>query len=138
MKLWFVVCLFCAVYTKVSAQTSKDSLVVYNVDLYAQFEGGISEWISFVQEHLDIQGIRNSIDSTAYVDYGLKQTAFLEFTICEDGEVCNVEIVNEAEISPKFAEEALRVMGKSPKWRPARKNGKPVRTRFKQSIVAVL
>lgn len=138
MKLWFVVCLFCAVYTKVSAQTSKDSLVVYNVDLYAQFEGGISGWISFVQEHIDIQGIRNSIDSTAYVDYGLKQTAFLEFTICEDGEVCNVEIVNEAEISPKFAEEALRVMGKSPKWRPARKNGKPVRTRFKQSIVAVL
>lgn len=138
MKLWFVVCLFCAVYTKVSAQTSKDSLVVYNVDLYAQFEGGIPGWISFVQEHLDIQGIRNSIDSTAYVDYGLKQTAFLEFTICEDGEVCNVEIVNEAEISPKFAEEALRVMGKSPKWRPARKNGKPVRTRFKQSIVAVL
>ncbi|PRD46771.1 energy transducer TonB [Sphingobacterium haloxyli] len=120
------------------AQAPKDPLIVYDVDTYAQFKGGITGWNQFVRENLDIRNLVNSIDSTTYVDYGLKQTALIEFTVCEDGVVCDIEIVNKDKISPEFAKEALRVMDKSPKWTPALKNGKPVRTRFRQSIVAVL
>lgn len=138
MRYWLFAFLLSGIFGTLSAQVSRDSLIVYDVDRYAQFEGGVTGWNRFVQENLDIRDLVRSIDSTTYVDYGLKQTAIMEFTVCEDGIVCDIEIVNKHKISPEFAEEALRVMKKSPKWTPALKNGTPVRTRFKQSIVAVL
>ncbi|MBD1434373.1 energy transducer TonB [Sphingobacterium sp. DN00404] len=138
MRYWLFAFLLSITFGTLSAQTPRDSLIVYDVDTYAQFEGGVPGWNRFVRENLDIRDIVNSLDSTTYVDYGLKQTAIMEFTICENGMVCDIEIVNKHKISPEFAEEALRVMEKSPKWAPASKNGKPVRTRFKQSIVAIL
>lgn len=138
MRYWLFAFLLSGVFGTLSAQAPKDSLIVYDVDRYAQFRGGVTGWNRFVQENLDVRYIVSSIDSTTYVDYGLKQTAIMEFTVCEDGIVCDIEIVNKNKISPAFAEEALRVMKKSPKWTPALKDGRPVRTRFKQSIVAVL
>lgn len=78
------------------------------------------------------------MDSTHYVDFGLRQTAILEFTVCEDGEVCEIDILNESKISPAFAEEAIRDMKRSPKWKPAMKNNQAVRTRFRQPITAIL
>ncbi|MBD1423414.1 energy transducer TonB [Sphingobacterium chuzhouense] len=138
MRYWLFAFLLSGVFGTLSAQAPKDSLIVYDVDRYAQFNGGVTGWNRFVRENLDIRDIVSSIDSTTYVDYGLKQTAIMEFTVCEDGIVCDIEIVNRNKISPEFVEEALRVMKKSPKWMPALKNGKPVRTRFKQSIVAIL
>ncbi|HLT87344.1 MAG TPA: energy transducer TonB [Sphingobacterium sp.] len=139
MRYWLFAFLLSVTFGTLSAQAPRDSLIVYDVDTHAQFkEGGVAGWNRFVRENLDIRDLISSIDSTTYVDYGLKQTAIMEFTVCEDGIVCDIEIVNKHKISPEFAEEALRVMKKSPKWTPALKNGKPVRTRFKQSIVAVL
>ncbi|PRD51231.1 energy transducer TonB [Sphingobacterium gobiense] len=138
MKWWLFAFLLSVTCGMLFAQASRDSLIVYDVDTHAQFKGGITGWNLFVRDNLDIRDLVNSMDSTAYVDYGLKQTAIIEFTVCEDGVVCDIEIVNKDKISPEFAEEALRVMNRSPKWTPALKNGKAVRTRFKQSIVAVL
>lgn len=138
MRYWLFAFLLSVTFGMLSAQEPRDSLLVYDVDTYAQFEGGVPGWNRFVRENLDIRDLISSIDSTTYVDYGLKQTAIMEFTVCEDGIVCDIEIVNKNKISPEFAEQALCVMKKSPKWTPALKNGKPVRTRFKQSIVAVL
>ncbi|GGH04419.1 hypothetical protein FAZ19_05660 [Sphingobacterium alkalisoli] len=116
----------------------QDTSVVEHVDIYPQFRGGVKRWNEFLSRNLDIRNAIYAMDSTAYVDYGIKQTAILEFTVCEDGEVCDVEIVNQHNISPEFAKEALRVMKRSPKWSPGLVNGKPVRTRFRQSVTAVL
>src|SRR5690606_5740985 len=138
MRYWLFAILLSLTFGMLSAQSSRDSLIVDDVDTYAQFEGGVAGWNRFVRKNLDIRDLVNSVDSTTYVDYGLKQTAIMEFTVCENGIVCDIEIVNKNKISPEFAEKALRVMEKSPKWTPASKNGNPVRTRFKQSIVAVL
>lgn len=116
----------------------QDTSVVEHVDVYPQFRGGVKRWNEFLSRNLDIRQAIYAMDSTAYVDYGIRQTAILEFTVCEDGEVCDVEIVNRHKISPEFAEEALRVMNKSPKWAPGLVEGKPVRTRFRQSVTAIL
>ncbi|WP_437920805.1 energy transducer TonB [Sphingobacterium sp. LRF_L2] len=125
-------------FTSLSAQTKVDSLLWNTVDVRPQFRGGIKSWNRFLQQNLNLRNLVNDMDSTSYVDYGLRQTALLEFTVCEDGKVCDVDITNKDNISPLFAEEALRLMKKSPKWIPGTKDGKAVRTRFKQSITAEL
>ncbi|MGO1596604.1 MAG: energy transducer TonB, partial [Sphingobacterium sp.] len=77
-------------------------------------------------------------DSAQYIDFGARQTAILEFRVYESGKVGDVQIINESDISPAFAHEARRVMERSPKWLPARKDNQPVVTRIRQSITAVL
>ncbi len=138
MKHWIILILFSCTMGIAAAQTPIDTGIVTSVDVYPQFRGGVNGWNRFVQQNLNLRDVVNSIDSTTYVDYGLRQTAMLEFTVCEDGKVCDAVIVNKNKISPEFAEEALRIINKSPKWTPARKDGKGVRTRFRQSITAVL
>ncbi|KGE14085.1 energy transducer TonB [Sphingobacterium deserti] len=138
MRSWGLLLFLSLFIQGLQAQSPVDSLIVTSVDTYPQFRSGTGSWNKFVQANLDVRKLINSIDSTSYVDYGLRQTAILEFTVCEDGEVCDVDITNKSKISPEFAEEALRVMRKSPKWVPATKAGKGVRTRIKQSITALL
>ncbi len=138
MKKWTIFLFLMVASCWVHAQSLPDTAIVTSIDTYPQFRGGVRGWNRFVQQHLNVRDLLQSIDSTSYVDYGLRQTAVMEFTVCEDGRVCDVEIVNKSKISPEFAAEALRVMKKSPKWTPAKKDGQGVRTRFKQSITALL
>ena len=138
MQYWFLLILFSFNQSILGAQTQMDTAIVSSVDVYPQFRGGVNGWTKFVQQNLNLRDVVNSIDSTTYVEYGLRQTAVLEFTVCEDGAVCDAVIVNQNKISPEFAKEALRLILKSPKWTPAQKEGKGVRTRFRQSITAVL
>ncbi|GHE38468.1 energy transducer TonB [Sphingobacterium griseoflavum] len=138
MKKWFVFLFLLVGLGDLYAQPVPDTSIVTTVDTYPQFRGGVRGWHRFVQQNLNVRDLLNDLDSTSYVDYGLRQTAVMEFTVCEDGRVCDVEIANKNKISPAFAEEALRVMKKSPKWTPAKKDGQGVRTRFKQSITALL
>lgn len=135
-----LVCMFISISLFANGQDKPiiDSSIVREVDAIAQFQGGQQGWQNFLERNMDISDAIMEMDSTQYVEYGLRQTAILEFTVCEDGKVCEFEIVNQSKISPAFANEALRVMKKSPKWTPAVKNKLPVRTRIRQPITAIL
>lgn len=122
------------VMTTVSAQ---DSLVVRDVDKMPEFVGGIQGWNKFVSKNINLNEAFDAMDSTMYVTYGNRQTAVVEFIVCQDGEVCEVNISNEDKISPEFAKAVYKLMKKTPKWRPALKDGVAVRTRFRQTVVAV-
>lgn len=123
----------------VSAQViNQDTAIVAHTDVHPQFRGGIRGWTSFVSQNLNVRKLMHDLDSATFVDYGFKQSALIEFTVCEDGKICDAVVLNKEKVSPEFAEEALRVMNKSPRWTPGIKDGKVVRTRFRQSIVAVL
>ncbi|MFD1769352.1 energy transducer TonB [Sphingobacterium suaedae] len=138
MKFVLFAGFFLLAFSSLSAQQARDTASVSLIDTYPQFKGGLQGWNRFVQQEMNLRKVVNAMDSAAYVDYGFRQTALLEFTVCEDGTVCEIDIVNKDKISPEFAEEAIRIMKRSPKWTPASKNGKGIKTRFKQSIVAVL
>lgn len=116
----------------------QDTSIVADIDVAPQFKGGINAWSRFLQNNLNVSNLAQNMDSTEYVTYGVRQTAILEFTVCEDGAVCDITVVNKDKISPDFAKEVLRVMKRSPKWISATKEGVPVRTKFKQSIMAIL
>ncbi len=115
-----------------------DSSIVREVDIIPQFVGGAIGWQRFLENNLNLSSVFMGMDSTEYVQYGLRQTAILEFTVCEDGEICDIDIVNKSKISPAFARETMRIIKKSPKWKAAIKDDKPVRTRIRQPIVAIL
>lgn len=115
-----------------------DSSIVREVDIIPQFFGGAIGWQRFLENNLNLSSVFMAMDSTEYVQYGLRQTAILEFTVCEDGEICDIDIINKSKISPAFARETMRIIKKSPKWKAAIKDDKPVRTRIRQPIVAIL
>ncbi len=121
-----------------STVIKQDTGIVRQVDKIPQFRGGTSGWSTFVRNNFNAYQVIESLDSVDYVKYGARQVAILEFIVCEDGTICNIEITNKDKISPAFAREALRVMKQSPKWEPAIYNDRAVKTRIRQSIVGVL
>ena len=139
MRLFaIIVLIFFSSTTFAQEKPVQDSSIVREVDKVPQFVGGLGGWQRFLANTINIDRAILEMDSAQYAEFGLRQTAVLEFTVCEDGEVCDVEILNKSKISPAFAKEALRVMKRSPKWIPALKGDKTVRTRFRQPITAVL
>ncbi len=95
-------------------------------------------WSKFIQNNLDLSGTVRAMDSVAYAKYGSRQTAILKFIVCEDGAICNIEIENPDRVSPEFAKAVLSAMRRSPQWMPGQVKGKPVKTRFRQPVVAVI
>jgi len=62
------------------------------------------------------------------------QTVIVLFTVSRTGEVTNVEVVNKKEVHPKLAEEAMRVVSESGKWKPATFLGEKTPYMMKQPI----
>lgn len=133
-----LICLQTVVSLATPITSSQDTALAVAYDVSPQFPGGMANWQKFLQKNFNVHRISSTMDSASYVNYGLRQRAQLEFTVCEDGEVCDVEVTNRSEVSPEFVRETLRLMKRSPKWLPATADGKPVRIRFVQSISLVL
>jgi protein TonB len=63
---------------------------------------------------------------------GVSGSVYVYFVIDEEGNVISTSVLHGAGYG--FDEEALRVIKLMPKWTPAMKNGKPVKTSFTQAI----
>ncbi|MGB3066468.1 energy transducer TonB [Sphingobacterium thalpophilum] len=140
-KIFSTVVLLVFTCWHVHAQAVRDipaDSLVQKVDEFPYFKGGLTAWSKFLQNNLDLTRTAMMMDSVAYVKYGAKQTAVLNFIVCEDGAICNIEIENPEKISPEFAKAVLVAMRRSPQWVPALVKGKPVKTRFRQPVVAVI
>ena len=61
---------------------------------------------------------------------------FINFVIEKNGSLSNLTVLRAA--TPEFAAEALRVVKLSPKWIPAKINGKPVRYKYVIPISFIL
>ncbi len=142
-KTFFSILFFMVLCTSAGAQViakrdiPADS-IAQHVDDFPYFKGGVVAWSRFLQNNLDLSGTIRAMDSVAYAKYGSRQTAMLKFIVCEDGEICNIEIENPDKVSPEFAKAVLSAMRRSPQWMPGQVKGKPVKTRFRQPVVAVI
>lgn len=135
--LFFIVCSNSKAQTAAERNIPADSLA-QKVDDFPYFKGGVVAWSRFLQNNLDLTRTVGAMDSVAYAKYGSQQKAVLNFIVCEDGAICNIEIENRDKISPEFARAVLAAMRKSPQWMPALVKGKPVKMRFRQSVMAVI
>lgn len=126
MRSYFLLLFLTTVLFKVQAQTPTDTLV-YEMDdslstiTPAVFPGGDEAFARYIFNRLMYPE-----DAKAQ---GIQGTTHIQFIIETDGSLSNIKVVHGKGLSPSCDQEAIRVISDSPKWTPAMKNGKPVRSK---------
>ena len=101
--------------------------IFYTAEKPAAFPGGSDGWGKYLNKNLNVDlPVKNGAPAGIY-------TVVLNFVVQSNGEVTNVETIN----NPGYGteSEAIRVIEKGPKWIPAEQNGKKVNYLVKQTIV---
>ena len=100
---------------------------VYNVgsiEEFPEFPGGMAAWSKFIQKNLRYPYMAQ--------DAAIQGKVYISFVIEKDGSVSDVSLVKG--IGYGCDEEALRVIKKSPKWKPGKQNKQTVRVRYNMPI----
>ena len=91
------------------------------VDQKATYPGGIEKFYKFVGKNLNLQKLE---DFTGKI--------LISFAIEKDGSLTDIKAVQSQNL--QAAEAAITMMNKSPKWIPARVNGKAVKSMYSLPI----
>lgn len=91
----------------------------------AEFPGGEKVWNKYLADNLRMP--------KALENENIKGELILKFVITITGKVDNVEVVKS--LNTLLDTEAVRVIKESPKWRPAKQNGKKVQATRTQPII---
>lgn len=118
MKKAFCLALFLFALNYGNAQIQGEDEVYLDSDkMEAKFQGGdLNSFQEFVFSNLD----KTKIEKEGLLICG--------FTINEEGELKNIRIVKDLGSASAF--EMIRVLRLSPKWQPAKRNGKPFATTY--------
>ncbi len=100
------------------------------VQIPAEFPGGIGAWTRYLERYLNRD---LPIDNGAPPG---KYTVVVSFVVSKTGDISDVQALNDPGYGTKA--EAIRVIQKGPKWKPAVQNGRNVMYRHKQSITFVV
>ncbi len=91
--------------------------------------GDINEFrINYVQKNLKYPDVA--------AENGIQGRVIINFVVEPDGRVSNVKVVRG--VDPSLDKEAVRVVSASPKWKPGKQRGKPVRVQYTIPIIFVL
>ena len=96
------------------------------VQIAAEFPGGFPAWNKYLERNLN-----RDLPSENGAPPG-KYTVTVSFIVAKDGSISDVTAENDPGYGTKA--EAIRVIQKGPKWKPAVQNGRNVIYRHKQSI----
>lgn len=100
------------------------------VQIPAEFPGGLPQWQKYLERNLN---------RDLPVDNGAppgKYTVTVSFIVSKTGDISEVQALNDPGYGTKA--EAIRVIQKGPKWKPAVQNGRNVIYRHKQNITFVV
>ena len=117
--------------TTVKSDTSKTANnadgAFSKVEVDSKFPGGLEGWASFLQQNLTYprKAVRKEIQGTVV----------LQFIVCTDGTVCDIEAISGPE---ELREAAVAALKKTPNWIPAIQDGRNVKSYKKQPIVYLL
>ena len=89
-----------------------------------EFPGGIGAWYQFLKQNL--------VYPATAVEQGIQGTVTVEFTVCTDGTLCDIEAISGPN---ELKESAVQVIKKSPRWIPTHINGHNIKEYKKQPIV---
>ena len=100
------------------------------VQIPAEFPGGLPAWTKYLERNLN-----RDVPNDNGAPPG-KYTVIVSFIVSKDGSISDVT----AESDPGYGTkaEAIKVIQKGPKWKPAVQNGRNVIYRHKQSITFVV
>ncbi len=98
--------------------------VFTKVENPAEFPGGQSEWTRYLQKNLRYPD--------EAIDNGTQGVVRVQFIVDREGNISEVQSLNDP--GDGLAEEAVRIIKKGPKWKPAEQNGRKVIYRHIQAI----
>jgi protein TonB len=98
--------------------------VFTKVENPAEFPGGQSEWTRYLQKNLRYPD--------AAIDNGTQGVVRVQFIVDKEGNISEVQSLNDP--GDGLAEEAVRIIKKGPKWKPAEQNGRKVIYRHIQAV----
>ena len=104
--------------------TQEDGTKIFGMaEQQPSFQGGQQALMKFIEDNLQ------------YPDGGVEEETrvVVSFTIEKDGTVANAKVIKNA--SEELGREALRLVGKMPKWMPGKQNGNAVTTKYTMPIV---
>ncbi len=100
------------------------------VQIAAEFPGGLPAWTKYLERNLNRDlPVENGAPPGKY-------TVTVSFIVSKTGDISDVSAENDPGYGTKA--EAVRVITKGPKWKPAVQNGRNVIYRHKQSITFVV
>ena len=117
MKKMFLIMFFMA-FVSVSAYSQSDDEVYIMVEKRAEFPGGQSEMLKYIQDN------RQYPDEAKENDVHGK--VLVSLIVERDGTLSDVKVMRG--IGSGCDEEAVRVITSMPKWKPGEQGGKAVRT----------
>lgn len=92
-------------------------------EIAPEFPGGMQAWISYLQKMLRVPDD---------LEAGDRKTVRVKFVVNANGDITDAVIV--ASGGSQFDREVLRVIGRMPKWKPGKQNGKAVAVYFTQPV----
>lgn len=100
------------------------------VQIPAEFPGGTEAWKKYLERNLDAQKPASEGAPAG------KYTVIVSFIVDKEGNISDVQAENDPRYGTK--EEAVRIIKKGPKWKPAVQNGRNVIYRHRQSVTFVV
>ncbi len=116
-------------------QDSIENKIFTKVEVEAEFVGGFEEWKNYLMKNLNL----GKVSDLVLIPKGkkeLKQTIIVKFIVDKEGNISEVSVDN-PEAEPNCIEEAIRIIKTSPKWVPAKQNGRIVKAYRRQPITFV-
>jgi periplasmic protein TonB len=89
-----------------STENTKDTVGAFRkVEIEAQYLGGIKSWQKYLTTNLNpdapLKDLRRKVKH-------FEQTVWVQFIVCTDGTVCDVQVIND--VLPSIKKEAIRVI----------------------------
>ena len=91
----------------------------------AGFPGGLEAFYAFLKKEIKYPRQAQRM--------GIEGRVFIQFVVERDGELTDIHVVRG--IGAGCDEEAVRVLKRSPKWKPGKQRGRPVRQKMIQNIL---
>ncbi len=95
------------------------------VEQQPSFPGGEDAWKAFLEANLEYPSMAR--------EQGIEGTVWLKFVVDKFGNVTNIGVVRGP--GGGLDEEAVRVLGLSPRWNPGKQGGRPVKAAYNFPII---
>ena len=100
-----------------------ENITFTKVEVESTFPGGSKAWRDYLQKNIRYPA--------RAIDRRIEGTVMLQFIVCKDGTVCDIEAISGP---AELQQTAIDLLKKTPKWVPAMQNGQVVRSYKKQPI----
>jgi periplasmic protein TonB len=111
-------------------EDSAEGMIFQRVEVESEFPGGRVAWKDYLEKNL-----KSDVPEKNKAKPG-QYTVIIKFTVNKDGELN--DIVPETNVGYGMEQEVIRILKKSPKWKPGIQNGQVVKSLKRQPVTFVV